>query len=123
MLAVGLGLGLGFLYDLLRPPRRRVGPPAAALLDAVFGLAAGTAVFLFAMGAGSGRLGLWELAAALTGFLCYLYALSPLLLPLLELPYRVMDNTMRSWKKVRNKLAVSAKKCFQNVQKWIIMKR
>ena len=39
---------------------------------------------MFAMGAGSGRLGVWELAAALMGFLLYLYTLSRFLEPLLD---------------------------------------
>ena len=123
LMALGLGLGLGLLYDLLRPPRRRSGRLLAGLLDGFFALAAGTAVFVFAMGAGSGRLGLWELTAALLGFLLYLHALSPLLLPLLELPYRVMEHIIRLCKKVGKKLAISAKKFFPNVREWIIMKR
>lgn len=123
LLALGLGTGLGLLYDLLRPPRWRGGAVLAAVLDLFFALAAGAAVFVYAMGAGSGRLGLWELAAALLGFLFYLHALSPALLPLLELPYRVMENTIRSCKKVGEKLADSAKKSFPNVREWIIMRR
>ena len=123
LLALGMGLGLGLLYDLLRPPRRRGSPLLAALLDGLFGLAAGAAAFVYAMGAGSGRLGLWELTAALLGFLLYQYALSPLLLPMLDLPYRVMEDTMRLWKKTRKNLPDSAKKFFQNVREWIIMRR
>ncbi len=123
LLALGMGGGLGLLYDLLRPPRYRLGRRAAALLDGFFALAAGSAVFVYAMSAGDGRLGLWELTAALLGFLCYLHLLSPLLLPLLELPYRVMDNTIRFFKKVGKKLLFSAKKIFPNVREWIIMKR
>lgn len=121
--ASGLGAGLGLLYDLLRPPRRRGGRLLGTALDLLFGLGAGAAVFLFAMGAGSGRLGLWELTAALLGFLFYLHALSPALLPLLELPYRVIKNTIRSCKKNGKKTADSAKKSFPNVREWIIMKR
>lgn len=123
LLALGLGAGLGLLYDLLRPPRRRSGPVLAAALDLLYGLGAGGAVFAFAMGAGDGRLGLWELTAALLGFLFYLHALSPALFPLLELPFRMMENTIRSCKKIGEKLAVSAKKFFPNVREWIIMKR
>lgn len=115
LLALGLGAGLGLLYDLLRPPRYRGGRVLATALDLLFGLAAGAAVFLYAMGADNGRLGLWELTAALLGFLFYLHALSPAVLPLLELPYRVMENTMRSCKKIGKKLADSAKKFFPNM--------
>ena len=104
LMALGLGQGLGLLYDLLRPPRRRGGTLCGAILDGLFALCAGAAAFVFAMGAGNGRLGLWELACILLGFLLYLHAMSPLILPLLELPYRVMENIMRSCKKVWEKL-------------------
>ena len=97
--ALALGAGLGLSYDLLRPPRHRLPPGPSALLDGLFALLAGAAVFLFAMGAGGGRLGLWELAAALLGALGYLHLLSPRVLPLLELPYRVIEYIMRSCKK------------------------
>ena len=112
--ALGLGCGLGLLYDLLRPPRHRSGRIAGALLDLFFALASGAAAFLYAMGAGSGRLGLWELTAVLLGFLFYLHALSPVVLPLLELPYRVMSNMIRLFKKAGKKQAESIKKFFPN---------
>ncbi len=66
--ALLLGLALVLLYDLLRPLRRRAGR-AAPLLDVLFAVLSGLAVFLFAMRAPSGRLGQWELSAALGGFL------------------------------------------------------
>ncbi len=122
-LALLLGVGLGLAYDLLRPPRRRLGPIPAVLLDLLFSFCAGTAAFLYAVQAPAGQLGLWELAAALLGFLFYLHALSPVVLPALELPYRVMEKIMRSCKKVLKKLKISAKKIFPNVREWIIMKR
>ena len=122
-LALALGAGLGFAYDLLRPPRRRCGRVSAALLDLLYSAFAGTAAFLYAVGSPSGRLGLWELTAVLLGALFYLYALSPAVLPALELPYRVIEKMMRSCKKVQKKWADSAKKIFPNVREWIIMKR
>lgn len=122
-LALGLGAGLGLLYDLLRPPRRRGSPVLAAALDLLYGLCAAAAAFFYAMGADNGRLGLWELAAALLGFLFYLHVLSPAVLPMLELPYRVMENMTRLCKKFIKNLEFSAKKFFQNVREWIIMKR
>ena len=75
------------------------------------------------MGAPSGRMGLWELSAALLGFLFYLHALSPALLPVLELPYRMMGNMIRLFKKIEKIFGKSAKKFFQNVREWIIIKR
>ena len=59
LLALLLGLGTGLLYDLLRPLRRAAGIAAAAGLDALFCLLTGTGIFLFAMGAGDGKLGQW----------------------------------------------------------------
>lgn len=72
--ALLLGFGLALLYDLLRPLRHRAGG-AAHLLDLSFSVLAGAAVFLFAMRAPTGRIGLWELAAALTGFLLWEHVL------------------------------------------------
>ena len=67
-LALLLGVGLGLAYDLLRPPRRRLGPIPAVLLDLLFSLCAGTAAFLYAMGAGrtAGPLGAGGGAAGLS---------------------------------------------------------
>lgn len=84
LIAHGGGWLLGLLYDLLRPPRRRMGRGLAALLDILFCTAAGSAAFLFAMSAGSGRLGCWELLAALCGFLLYQYTLSRVFEPVVD---------------------------------------
>ena len=109
--ALLLGVGLGLGYDLLRPPRRRSGRLGGSLLDLLFALLAGAAAFLSAMNSSGGRTGLWELSATLLGFLLYLYALSPAVLPLLEGWCRVMFNTMGLFKN------------FPNQKEWIIMKR
>lgn len=118
-----LGMGLGLLYDMLRPPRRAAKALGGALLDLAFALFALTAVFLGTMGAAGGRLGLWELTANLLGFLFYLYVLSPVILPLSENAYRVMQNTIRSLKKLLVNLEKTAKKYFPKLKDWIIMKR
>ena len=73
--ALLLGIGLGLVYDLLRPLRRRAAW-AAAWTDALFVLLAGVAAFALAMCAPDGRLGLWVLTAALLGFLLQLHLLS-----------------------------------------------
>ncbi len=112
--ALLLGMGLGLLYDLLRPPRRRMGPGPGALLDLLFALLAAAAAFGNAMGSSGGRLGLWEAACLSAGFLFYGFALSPVLQPLVELPWRVMENIIRSSKKVCKKLLDSTKKSFPN---------
>lgn len=121
--ALFLGLGLGLLYDLLRPPRRGGSSLGAALLDLFFAFCAGVGAFLLAMSAPGGRTGLWDLALTLLGFLLYLHALSPAVLPLIQGLYRMISNTIRSCKKMGNKLLISAKKIFPNVREWIMMKR
>ncbi len=70
MLALSLGAGLGLLYDLLRPLRRRAGR-AAPLFDVLFAALSAAAAFLFACAARDARLGLWELFAMLLGFLVW----------------------------------------------------
>lgn len=111
--ALLLGLGLGLCYDLLRPPRHRLGTLGGGLLDLLFSLLAGAAAFLLAMSSRGGRTGLWELTATLLGFLLYLHALSPAVLPLLEAGYRMMFSTIRLFKKIEKNLWKSAKKTFQ----------
>lgn len=120
---LGLGMGIGLLYDLLRPPRWSAGTRTAALLDLLFAALALTAAFLTAMGAAEGRLDLWKLAADLLGFLFYLHVLSPVILPLTERSFRVIQNTIRSLKKLVENLGKTAKKYFPNWKDWIIMKR
>ena len=73
--ALLFGAGLGLLYELLRPLRHRAGR-AGALLDVLFAILSGIAAFVFAMGAENGRMGQWELAAMLAGFLLWLHFLS-----------------------------------------------
>ena len=90
LLALLLGLSTGLLYDLLRPLRRAAGMIAAAGLDALFCLLTGAGIFLFAMSAGDGKLGQWELCAALLGFLAWLHLLSPFVQPVFEKNHRFL---------------------------------
>ena len=116
LLSLAMGLGLGLVYDLLRPPRRAGGTTRTRLLDALFAVTAAVALFFFAMASGDGRLGTWELAAALLGFLLYMHLLSPLLLPPMEKIFRAMgkflERTIKRIKKVQNKL----KKLFPKIR-------
>ncbi len=114
-LALGLTLGLG--YDLLRPPRSRGGRLLAVLGDALFALLAASGCFLAAMEADSGRLGLWELTAALLGFCLYQQALSPLFLPIFTSGFDLLCRVRRLHKKISAKSQNSAKKNFQKVRK------
>ena len=116
LLALALGALTGLLYDLFRPPRRRTGPAAAALLDILFCLLAGSGAFLYAMSAGSGRLGLWDLTGMLLGFLLYMNSLSPPLLRLFTAELNVCAHLMERCKKRINKLVISAKNRFQNMR-------
>lgn len=118
-----LGLGLGLGYDLLRPPRYRGGAFAGALLDVLFSLLAGAAIFLCAMGVGEGRLGLWELCASTLGFLLYFPLFSPMILPLLTQGFRLLCSWIAWCKKVCVRCRISAKKNFQIVRKCFIVKR
>ncbi len=74
VLAFGLGALLGLAYDCLRPLRG--GGLGAAVLDAAFSLAALAGAFTLAMSAQPGRLGIWELAMTLIGFIMYMYTVS-----------------------------------------------
>ncbi len=116
LLALALGAAAGLLYDLLRPARRRSGRGLGAALDGLFALAAGGAVFLQAMGAESGTLGLWQLAAALLGFLLYLHALSPPLLRLFTAGLNRVCQLPFPGGKRRKKFRDSAKNDFQNMR-------
>ena len=112
LLACGLGAGLGLLYDLLRPIRRRFGN---GFWDFLFCLCSAVLAFLFAMRSENGTLGAGEVLLALLGLLLYFQLLSPILLPYLDVCVRKVGvfcvNTQNSAKKVRH----SVKKLFQNL--------
>ncbi len=117
LLAFVLGLGVGLLYELLRPLRCRGGALAAALLDLLFCLLSGLGAFCYAMSAGSGRLGLWELSAMLLGFLLHLHWLSPPLRRVLAAGERLWLRLTGPLKKVLAAWVDSAKKRYQKVRK------
>lgn len=125
-LALGLALALGVLtgvcYDFFRPIRRSVGRTAAALLDALFCVVAGVGIFIYAMCADNGRLGVWELTAALVGFLAYMYTLSKPILAFFTTTFGILRRAYKVCKKFLIKSALSAKKFFQKVRKCIIIK-
>lgn len=83
VLGVVFGLGMGLLYDLIRPLRRRAGRFGWAF-DAVYVLASGLALFVLGMCLPTGRLGLWELLAAIIGFTAYMSLLSPFIFPVFD---------------------------------------
>lgn len=116
LLALAMGAGLGLAYDILRPGRRAGGRLLGRLLDAAFALTAGVGLFLFAMAAGDGRLGTWELAAALVGFLLYMQLLSPLLLPPMEQFFRIIWKILEQTKELTKKVQNMLKKLFPKIR-------
>jgi len=116
LLAMALGALLGVVYDLLRPLRRRTGPVAGALLDLLYCALAGCGCFVYAMGAGNGRLGLWELCAALLAFLLYMHSLSPFLLRMFTQALDLGIAGAEKCEKTLGEIAVSAKKRFPNMR-------
>lgn len=121
-LALLLGLCTGLIYDLLRPVRRRAGR-AAVLLDILFSAAVFVLSFLFAMGAGSGRLGQWELCGILLGFLSYMHFLSVVFFPIFERTTALLIRGIRLCKKLIKKAGDSSKFFFKNMRKCFIIKR
>ena len=110
LLACALGMGLGLLYDLLRPIRRRSGD---FVWDLLFCFCAAVSAFLFAMRSPAAVLGTVDLLLALFGLLAYFHLLSPVLLPVFGKIDRAFGvfwiNTQNRLKKV----AQTAKKLFQ----------
>lgn len=116
-LAFVLGAALGICYDLIRPLRRRSGRVGAAALDVVFALASGAAVFAFAMGAGSGKMGIWELAASLTGFAGYMHTLSDAVFALTDAFFSSILRLGACTEKIIKKFAQTTKFLFQKARK------
>ena len=111
LLALLLGAGLGLLYDLLRPLRRRGGN---TLWDLLFCLTAACLAFLFAMRAENGELGTGEMLLSLLGLVLYMQLLSPLLLPFWERRIQEIGVFFRITQETAKKVPDRAKKLFQN---------
>lgn len=122
-LALVLGVLTGVCYDFFRPLRRESGRVSAALQDALFCMIAGGGLFLFAMGADNGRMGVWELTAVLIGFLLYMHTLSAPILAFFTAVLRALQKVMGFCKKNLKKSAVLAKKFFQKVRECYIIKK
>ena len=85
--ALALGAGLGLLYDLLRPLRH--GRWRTALTDALYVLLMLSALMLFALYAGRGRLRLFALAGMGCAGGLWLWLVSPLLRRLEDVRQRI----------------------------------
>ncbi len=105
-----LGLGLGLLYDMLRPMRYAGG--RACIWDGLFCAVAAAGLFVLSMG--SGRLGQWDMAAALLMFCVYINLLSPHILPIF---LGIAETMHKSYKIIilwLKKIKINAKKFFTN---------
>jgi len=111
LLAFAVGAGLGLLYDLLRPLRRRCGD---TLWDLLFCFAAAALAFLLAMRAGSGVLGTGELALSLLGLLAYFRLPGPVLLPGIEKAAEKIETIPKRLKFPQKKTASIQKNSFKN---------
>lgn len=112
-----LGVLLGLIYDFLRPFRRRASVAAAACIDVFYGLSAGSGVFLYAMAAPGGRLGIWELSLTLLGFLAYIWTLSDIVYRLTDGVYELVRRLVIWPEKILKNFRNMTKLFFQNVQK------
>ena len=117
LVALGIGLASGLLYDLLRPARWQGGRLLSLLLDTLFCLLLGAGFFVYAMSCGDGRLGLGALALAWIGFLFYQKRVSPALLPIFVNIFSISSLKMEKAKKILKKSGVFAKKIFQKLKK------
>lgn len=122
-LSLAMGMGIGLLYDLLRPARRHGGKWLAILLDGIFAFAAGLSMFSFAMAADNGRLGTWELAGALLGFLLYMHVLSVYVLPVVDWIFQAIGKIYGKIGKIIKKIHNSAKNLFPKVRECFIIKK
>ena len=74
--ALGAGLVLGFVYDVLRVTRRKIRKKLATeLLDLLFWISAALLLFVLGMGPGRGRLRMFMIIAAVFGGSAYFLTL------------------------------------------------
>ena len=113
LLALGAGAGLGLLYDLLRPLRRR---GRDGLWDLLFCAATAFLCFLLAMREKNGRLAGGQLMSSLVGLLLYERLFSPPLVPLLDRAAAGISIIWISGADRLKKIQENAKKLFQNLR-------
>ena len=116
-LALLLGLVLGLVYDMVRPVRRRSGTWGERILDVLYAVFSGSAVFLYVLAAPGGRLGVWELGFALLGFLLYTNVLSDKVYHVTDRFFVLVIGLIRRIKNFIKKILIMTKMYFQNMQK------
>ena len=119
--AIGLGLCLGLLYDVLGTLRRLGGKLWGGVLDVAFCLTAAVAVLFFVL-AGDGELRIFVAIGVLGGAVLFWCLLGPLLRPvwtfwleLALLPVRLVRNFFK-------KCGLKAKKGFSFLRNWFTIK-
>lgn len=122
-MAFALGAVIGICYDILRPLRYRCSAFIKVGTDFVFALLSAVLLFLFAMSAGNGRLGVWELAAALAGFLAYLYTLSDMFFAAFDKAFLLICRGGRAFGKHISDAANLVKKIFKKISECYIIKK
>lgn len=106
-----LGLALGLLYDLLRPPRYFC--RSGIVWDILF-CSFGTCGF-FILSMQRGKPDIWGIAAALLCFCLYVNLLSPLLMPVFLGIFNTLHKVCIFLFQASKKLLFSVKKFFTNV--------
>ena len=116
-----LGGTLGLVYDLFRALRRLGGKLWGSLLDAVYCLVAGAALFFFVM-AGSGELHIFVLAGALGGAVLFFCLFSQILRPLWDFWLEILLAPVRLAGKFLKKGCRSGKKLFSFGKGWVTIR-
>ena len=120
--ALALGLVLGLVYDLLRPPRRAM-RKLAFLPDLVFCALAAFGAFSLAMRDEYGRFGLWSVAAGLAGFLLWLELISGLFAPVAARFWSLAARAVRFVVKYAKMPFISAKNLFSDLKSRFILRK
>lgn len=120
--ALLLGVADGLLYDVLRPVRYRTGTAGGLVFDMLFCCAAAFGAFVFAMGAGGGRLGIMETGMVGAGFLGYIHFLSPLVYPILAKLADIIAKGANMLKKFVKKIVKFANFIFKKAYDCFIIK-
>ena len=119
--ALALGLVLGLVYDLLRPPRRAM-RFCGLLLDGAFCALAAFGAFSLAMADEGGRFGLWAVAAGFSGFFLWLALVSPLFAPVAERSWTTVYNFIKKVLEFVGKSLKSANYMLAKLKKCYIIK-
>lgn len=119
--AIGLGLCLGLLYDVLGALRRLGGRLWGGVLDTGFCLTAAVSVLFFVL-AGDGELRIFVAVGVLGGAVLFRCLLGPLLRPVWAFWLELALLPARLARKFLKKCEQKAKKVFSFLRKWFTIK-